>query len=166
MVQHAAATDHLEGTKRGKVMSDNSHLFAAPDTWLLNVGYVSENSEQNLLLYGYLSAPGVLQVELLIDAENYLIKYAVVLGGKSLILFRLQKRLESITAIYGKLLLACFLKFFGSYNPAARISRCVKDYAGERWRTATEVIDVKQYNKVSEQDRAKGWFFKDRINED
>ncbi len=146
-------------------MSDKSQLWAAPDTWLLNVGYVSENSEQNLLLYGYLSAPGVLQAELLIDAENYLIKYVVVLGGKSLTLFKLQKRLESMTTIYGKLFLACFLRFFGSYNPQARINRCVKDYAGERWKTTTEVIDVKQYNKNAEQDRAKGWFLKDRADE-
>lgn len=148
-------------------MSDKTNnIFASPDTWLLNVGYVSENSEQNLLLYGYLSAPGVVQVELLINSENYLIKYAVVLSTKSMRLVKLQKRLESSTSIFGKLLLTAFLKVFGSYNPAARISRCIKDYAGAQWQTATEVLDVKQYNKICDETGSKGWFFKDRADKD
>ena len=124
-------------------------LFSSPDTWLLNLGYVSENSEQNLILYGYLSSRGVVNVELLIDVEQWLIKYAVVLNRRSWCLFRLQRWLDTKTQLRWKLALFCFLKVFGSYNPNARISRCVRDYAGKQWKTQVEVIDVKRYNEAA-----------------
>ena len=60
----------------------NDALYQSPDMWLLNLGYVSEHSEQNLILYGYISTRGVVNVELTIDVENYKIKYKVVLGNR------------------------------------------------------------------------------------
>ena len=145
----------------------NDTLYQSPDMWLLNLGYVSENSEQNLLLYGYISTRGVVNVELLLDVENWLIKYAVVLGGRSYFMYNTQKKLECKSGLWSKLKLLCFLKFFGSNDPVQRIRKCVKDYAGSSWKTQIEVMSVKQYNKIAESGNGtKSWFFETRVNKD
>lgn len=142
-----------------------NELFSSPDTWLLNVGYISENSEQNLILYGYISSRGVANVELMINTSEWLIKYAVVLNSSSYRRFRFQKWLESKTGLFFKLVLFSFLKMFGSYNPSARIAKCVRDYAGNRWKTQVEVMNVKQYNKAINDSGTKGWFFQNGFAE-
>ena len=128
----------------------NDALYQSPDMWLLNLGYVSEHSEQNLILYGYISTRGVVNVELTIDVENYKIKYKVVLGNRCRFMYTTQKKLEGGTSLLSKLMLLCFLKVFGTYDPSARIARCVRDYAGKSWKTSVEVFSVSEYNKASE----------------
>lgn len=145
--------------------NENIELFSSPDTWLLNLGYVSENSEQNLLLYGYISSRGVINVELMMDPANWLIKYAVVLDVRSYRRFKLQRWLEKKTGLFFKIMLYFFLKVFGNYNPAVRISRCVKDYAGKQWKTQVEITNVKQYNEITANRGAEGWFFEGRTSE-
>jgi hypothetical protein len=101
----------------------------------------------------------------MVDAANWLIKYAVVLGMNNYRFFRFQRWLESRTGLFFKLVLFCFLRLFGSYNPNARIARCVRDYAGKQWKTQVEVMNVKQYNKAVSDSGTKGWFFENRLNE-
>lgn len=149
-------------------------LYQSPDMWLLNLGYVSEHSEQNLILYGYISTRGVVNVELAVDSDKYVIKYAVVLCSRSYFVYMIQKRLESKNGLLSKLMLLCFLKFFGTRDPSARIARCVRDYAGNSWKTSVEVLSAREYNEASAKaaasaaadtstdDRAKGWLFANR----
>jgi hypothetical protein len=144
-------------------MSDG---FERPEeVWLLNLGYVSAHSEQNLMLYGYLAAPGVRHVEMMIDVRDKEMKYAVVLETSSYRRYKLERWLESKSGLLGKLGLLCFLRVSGSYDPGARIARCVKDYAGPQWKTSTEVLSVSQYQARVSKGRAQGWFFKDGIDE-
>lgn len=128
----------------------NDALYQSPDMWLLNLGYVSEHSEQNLILYGYISTRGVANVELIIDVDSYIIKYKIVLGGRCHFMYTTQKKLEVGKSLLSKLMLLCFLKVFGTYDPSARIARCVRDYAGKSWKTSVEVMSVSEYNKASE----------------
>jgi hypothetical protein len=143
----------------------NNFVEKPDEVWLLNLGYVSEHSEQNLMLYGYLSTPGVLNVEMLIDVEKKLIRYAVVLSNRSHFWYRLQKLLEGGGGLYRKLALLLFLRRFGSYDPAARILRCIRDYAGPQWTTETEVLAVKQYLAATQESQGRGWFFKEGLEE-
>lgn len=136
------------------------------DVWLLNLGYVSEHAEQNLMLYGYIACPGIVNVELMVDVAHTRMLYATVLDRKAHFLYQIQQTLARKPSILRKLVLLAFLKFFGSYDPAVRIARCVRDYAGPTWKTQVEVISAKRYLKVVSSDRAKGWFFKDGIDED
>lgn len=144
---------------------NENEMFASPDTWLFNVGYISENAEQNLILYGYLSAKGVINVELMIDVDNWLIRYMVVFGTREHSKYKIQKYLESKTSLFYKLVLFCFLKVFGNYDPCGRIARCVKDYAGKKWKTQVEVMSVRQYNKATNDGGSQSWFFKGRVDE-
>jgi hypothetical protein len=150
-------------------MTDNTQQdFQKPDdVWLLNLGYVSEHAEQNLLLYGYISCPGVANVELMLDVDLLEMRYAIVLSKKTAKLVKMQQSLQEKQGLWGKLMLFLFLKWFGSYNPAQRVIRCVRDYAGPTWKVNVEVVDAKQYLEVinaADGSGAKGWFFKNGIN--
>lgn len=144
----------------------NTPFDTPDDVWLLNLGVVSEHAEQNLLLYGYIACPGILNVELLVDVDKLNIKYAVVLDRKANFLHRLQLRLASKRTLIRKIMFLLFLKWFGSYDPAVRIARCVRDYAGPTWKTQVEVVSAKRYLKATSGDRAKGWFFEEGLGED
>lgn len=113
------------------------------------------------MLYGYLSAPGVANVELMIDVAKKHVKYAIVLDAASFKRYKLQRWLEGKSGLLSKLALFCFLRRLGSFDPAARISRCVKDYAGSTWTTSTEVMSVKQYLKIVGDSGTQGWVFKE-----
>jgi hypothetical protein len=143
-------------------MTDSIDSFAHPDdVWLMNMGYVSENSEQNLILYGHLATPGVTNVELMINAEKRLICYAIALNPASYRRYKLQRFLEQKSGLFSKLALLFFLRINGSYDPAARIVRCIRDYAGPSWSTTTEVLNVKQYLKIINSGGSQGWVFKE-----
>jgi len=129
------------------------------EVWLLNLGYVTEHSEQNLILYGYLSAPDVSNVELMIDVDKKIVRYAVVLGKKGHFRYQLQRWLEGKSGLLGKLALLLFLRRLGSYDPAERIKWCIRDYAGPSWTTSTEVLSVKEYVKRTSESGAEGWVF-------
>lgn len=146
-------------------MTDLKSIPRTDEVWLLNLGLTTDHSEQNLILYGYISAPGVTNVELMIDVEKKHIKYAVVLDKKAHRRYRLQRYLESNGGLFKKLALFFFLKRVGPYDPATRIDRCVKDYAGSAWSTSTEVLSVEEYFKIVGDSRGKGWFFKDGIDQ-
>ncbi len=146
-------------------MKEETPFERPNEVWLLNLGYVSEHSEQNLLLYGYLSAPGVANVELMVDVVKNHVKYAIVLDARSYKWYKLQRWLEGKSGLLSKLVLLCFLRRLGSYDPAARIARCVKDYAGSSWTTSAEVMSVKQYLNIVGKSGTQGWVFKDGIGE-
>jgi len=131
------------------------------DSWLLNLGFVSEHSEQNMLLYGYISSPGISHVELMFDANKRCIKYAIVLDQKAYRRYKLQSWLERKSGLLAKLALLSFLRMFGSYDPAARITRCIRDYAGPSWSTSTEVLSVERYSEVVSACGTEGWVFQD-----
>lgn len=135
------------------------------DVWLMNLGYVTEHSEQNLLLYGYLSAPDVTNVELMIDVETKKVYYAIILGKKGHFRYRLQTWLEGKTGVLAKLALLLFLRRLGSYDPADRIKICLRDYAGPSWTTITEVLSVKQYEERISSGGAQGWVFQTGISQ-
>lgn len=149
-------------------MTADTHTtpFERPDDiWLLNLGYVSEHAEQNLMLYGYIACPGVVNVELMLDVDHLQVQYAVVLDSKALRLYNLQRWLMTFGGVWGKLILLLFLKWFGSYDPARRIAKCIKDYAGPTWKVQVEVIGAKRYLEAANEGRAKGWLFKAGIDE-
>jgi hypothetical protein len=134
----------------------------SPDSWLLSIGIISEQAEQNLMLYAYLSTPGVLFAEFVVDIEKRNIQYVLVLSRKSRMLLAIQEFLFARRNLLSKLILAFILKLFGSYNPKVRIVRCLRDYIGSDWTVQVEVVNVKQYNKVTNNNHAKSWFFKER----
>lgn len=141
-------------------MAEN--LYSSPDNFLINLGYISEVSEQNLILFGHIAMNGVVQVELQANVEKNQIKYALVIDGKNYKKWRLQKWLESKSGLFAKIGLLCFLRVFGAYNPVFRIAKNVKEYAGPLWRTHVEVLSVEQYNKIIAESGSEGWLFKER----
>lgn len=145
-------------------MTDGSTYETPEDVWLLNLGYISDHSEQNLMLYGYVSNPGVLNVELMIDVEQKHVRYAIVLNQRSHFRYKAQGWLESKSGLLAKLALLCFLRMFGSYDPAARIAQCIRDYAGAAWSTSTEVLSVSEYKQIVDSSGTTGWVFKDRLD--
>jgi hypothetical protein len=146
-------------------MNENDFRAASDDVWLMNLGYITEHSEQNLMLYGHLAAPGVQHVELMLDSKKLEIHYAIFLNAKSYRWYKLQRYLSSKDGLLSKLMLFLVLRSVGSYDPESRLKRCVTDYAGPVWRVFTEVINVKQYLKITSGGRAEGWVFKDRPRE-
>ena len=128
--------------------------------WLLNLGYISDNTEQDLIFFAYMSTPGVVTAELVIDVALKSIKYAIILNKRSYFRFSVEKWLEKRSGLWAKLALLCFLRVFGTYDPTNQVDRSVKEYAGKDWKTSVEVVDVSKYQKLNE-NRTENWFFKE-----
>lgn len=135
--------------------------YTSPESWLLSMGYMSDNTQQNLVLYGYLAVPGVQAVECAVDSPSGTVRYVVALEQSSWRWYKLQTWFASKTNILFKLALLLLLRRKGTYEPHARISRCVKDYLGQEWSAAVEVISVREYNKLVSGPRKQGWFLQE-----
>ena len=148
----------IDNTPSSQGPIDRMSMFNRPDAWLLHLGHLTEVSEQNLILYGYIACPGVMSVECAINAPSYQARYLVILNKRAMLWYKVQRWLNSKRKIWASLMLLLLLKLVGPFNPEIRINRCVKDYAGERWNTYVEVVSARQYANGAVGDRAKGWF--------
>jgi hypothetical protein len=136
-------------------MSNNLELNDHVDhqRWLLEHGFINDLHKDNLYMYGAIVHKDINALEIDIDCERKLVKYALFCDGSLLKKIEKYKKLSESDGVIGLWRFKKMLVKEGNLNIKHLLNRFVKDYCGPKWRVEVSLTDYKDYKDGFEEEQ-------------